>query len=188
MQRLLQYFKLSPTEEEEQLLRSGSDQPDFCMDRIYIKLSKKGKPLLIYWHHSKRDNEIVRTFDEIAMSPEDYQNDHKYLSQRSFVMPDHLFIYISEVSENFWLPFVDWPRLYPNQRPTWTDKGELREDFGTAGDMVFLRLQLARAYGLGKDAERAALQDLEALREGINDSQVRRRQYNVALNTFNCKS
>ena len=188
MQRVLKCFKSIPTAEEEGLLRSGSDQPDFCMDRIYTKRSDKGKPLLIYWHYSKRDNEIVRSFDDIAMSPEDYQKDHKHLSQRSFVIPYHLFIYISQVSTYFWLPFVDWPKLYHYQRPICTVEGGLRDDFGTTDDLVFMRRQLERVYELGHDDERAALEDLDALERGINDSQVRRRQYNVALSTFHCKS
>ena len=188
MQLFLQCFKSCPTKEEEELLRSNPDQPDYDMPRIYVKKADTRETHLVYWHYKKRDNNIVNTADRIAMSAKDYQLDQKYLSQRSFVIPYHLFIYISQVSTFFWLPFIDWPKLYPDQTPIFTDKGWLREDFAAAADLAFLEHQLERANELVEDCERRPLEDLEVMREGIGYSEKRREQYNIALDTYNCKS
>ena len=92
------------------------------------------------------------------------------------------------MSRYFRLPFVDWPKLYPNQTPICDNTDQLRKGFGTPDDMAFVAHQLERVHELEMNYERAALDALEVLRDGIKDSETRRKQYNVALNTFNCKS
>lgn len=122
-----------------------------------------------------------------AMSSECYQNLKPYLSTRTIPIPLHLWLYLTAVYDQFWVPCLDWPSLYPEQECIYDEEGLLRHDFGEK-DVEFTTAQLRDAQELAGDHERAATEAVDDMREQVKGSQKREKHYDLALACFDRKS